>query len=237
MLDRQEHATEHAAGGGASVEPTRVFALRHGETAWNVDSRIQGQLDVPLNELGRWQARKLGRALADEGISVLYASDLGRAHETARAVSDAIGVPVLVERGLRERGFGVFEGQTFKEIEERWPELSQRWRKRDPEFGPEGGETLRDFYLRCVDVATRLASRHPGQTIAMVAHGGVLDCLYRAAAHIDLQGARTWQLGNASINRLLYTPGGFSLVGWSDSAHLEGEMHDETGDAGPAAAA
>lgn len=235
MLDRQEQATGHAAGGAVSAEPTRVFALRHGETAWNVDSRIQGQLDVPLNELGRWQARRLGRALAEEGISVLYASDLGRAFETAQAVSSAIGVPVIAEPGLRERGFGIFEGQTFKEIEARWPELSERWRKRDPEFGPEGGETLRDFYLRCVDVATRLAARHPGQTIALVAHGGVLDCLYRAAARIDLQGPRTWQLGNANINRLLYTPGGFSLVGWSDSAHLEGEMHDEVGDAGPKA--
>jgi probable phosphoglycerate mutase len=202
-----------------------------------VDSRIQGQLDVPLNELGRWQAERLGRALVDEGISVIYASDLSRAYETALAVSRAIGIPVITDVALRERGFGIFEGQTFKEIEQRWPELSQRWRQRDPEFGPEGGETLAGFYARCVQAAEGLAARHPGQAIAIVAHGGVLDCLYRAAARIELQGPRTWQLGNANINRLLYSPGGFSLVGWSDNAHLEGEMHDVAGDAGPPGAA
>lgn len=220
MPDRQEQAIEHGAG-GAAAEPTRVFALRHGETAWNVDTRLQGQLDIPLNDTGRWQAERLGRALADEGIEAIYASDLARAYETARAVSRAIGVPVVAHAGLRERGFGIFEGQTFQEIEECWPDLALRWRKRDPDFGPEGGETLRGFYARSVDTAQRLAARHPGQTIALVAHGGVLDCLYRAASRIDLQGPRTWQLGNASINRLLYTTAGFTLVGWSDSFHLE----------------
>lgn len=219
MLERQEQLTEHAGGG--PVEATRVFALRHGETAWNVDTRLQGQLDIPLNDTGRWQAERLGRALADEGLAAIYASDLARAFETAQAVSRATGVPVIADTGLRERGFGVFEGQTFQEIEERWPELSLRWRKRDLDFAPEGGEALSGFYARSVTTAERLSARHPGQTIALVAHGGVLDCLYRAASRIDLQGPRTWQLGNASINRLLYTPAGFTLVGWSDSFHLE----------------
>lgn len=207
---------------------TRLFAIRHGETAWNVDTRIQGQLDIPLNDTGRWQAERLAEALADESLHAIYASDLGRAHDTALALARAVGLSVQLDAGLRERGFGIFEGRTFREIEDRWPEGSLRWRKREPGFGPEGGETLEGFYARCIATATRLARRHPGENIALVAHGGVLDCLYRAGARVDLQAPRTWQLHNAGINRLLYTPEGFTLVGWGDTLHLESGALDET---------
>jgi len=209
---------------------TRIIAIRHGETAWNVDTRIQGQLDVPLNDTGRWQAQRLGRAVADEGISAIYASDLLRAYETARAVADGARCEIVTELGLRERHFGEFEGFTWAEIEQRWPAESERWRKRDLDFAPKGGESLRQFYARSIDTATRLAGAHPGQTIALVAHGGVMDCLYRAASRIDLQAPRSWQLGNASINRLLYTPEGFTLVGWSDTFHLDDDALDESAD-------
>jgi probable phosphoglycerate mutase len=207
---------------------TRVIAVRHGETAWNVDTRIQGQLDIPLNDTGRWQAQRLAQALAGEPLQAVYASDLGRALETAQALADAVGLEVITDPGLRERGFGIFEGRTWKEIEQQWPDLSARWRKRDPEFGPEGGETLASFYDRCIGAATRIAAAHAGQHIALVAHGGVLDCLYRAGSRIELQAPRTWQLGNAGINRLLYTPEGFTLVGWGDTFHLEDDALDET---------
>lgn len=209
---------------------TRIIAIRHGETAWNVDTRIQGQLDVPLNERGRWQAQRLAAAVADEGIAAVYASDLTRAVETALAVGEGSGQDIVTDSGLRERHFGEFEGFTWREIEQRWPAQSERWRKRDLDFAPEGGETLRQFYERCVATATRLAAAHPGETIAVVAHGGVMDCLYRAASRIDLQAPRSWQLGNASINRLLFTPEGFMLVGWSDSSHLDAESMDESAD-------
>jgi probable phosphoglycerate mutase len=209
------------------LDATRIIAIRHGETAWNVDARIQGHLDIPLNDTGRWQAERLADAIAGEELAAVYASDLGRAHDTAQALARAAGRGVAVHRGLRERGFGVFEGLTFAEIEARWPEQTRRWRQRDPEFGPDGGETLRDFYARCIDTADLLAARHAGEQIALVAHGGVLDCLYRAATRVDLAAPRTWQLGNASINRLLHTPQGFALVGWSDTQHLEREALDE----------
>jgi 2,3-bisphosphoglycerate-dependent phosphoglycerate mutase len=214
----------------AAQQVTRVLAIRHGETAWNVDTRIQGQLDIPLNDTGRWQAQRLALAVADEGIAAVYSSDLLRAYETAQSVARGSGQPVSTDTGLRERGFGVFEGLTFREIEERWPEQSERWRKRDPAFGPEGGEMLSDFYARCVATASRLAAAHPGETIALVAHGGVMDSLYRAASRVALDAPRSWLVGNASINRLLYTPQGFTLVGWSDTHHLEDKALDESSD-------
>lgn len=192
-----------------------------------MDQRIQGHTDIPLNARGRWQAARLLPALAGETLHAVYASDLGRAVETASGFARAAGLQVRTEPGLRERHFGLFEGQRFDEIETRWPEQSARWRHRDPDFGPEGGETLNAFYARCVAVLTLLAERHAGQSIAVVSHGGVLDCLYRAATRIELQAPRTWQVGNATVNRLLHTAQGFTLVGWSDGQHLEDAALDE----------
>lgn len=200
---------------------TRLIAVRHGETAWNVDTRIQGHLDIGLNATGLWQAQRAGQALADEPIAAVYASDLSRAWQTAQAIAAPHGLEVQPDLGLRERAFGRFEGMSFAEIEATLPEDARRWRERDPEFEPEGGgESLLTFRDRVTGTASAIAARHPGQLIVLVAHGGVMDVLYRAATRQALQAPRTWQLGNAAINRMLWTPEGFSLVGWSDIAHL-----------------
>ena len=211
-----------------SAQATRVLAIRHGETLWNVDSRIQGHLDISLNDTGRWQAERLGMALKDEPIAAIYASDLSRAHDTALAVSRHTGVPVQAEPGLRERSFGEFEGRTFAEIETELPAPAQRWRQRDPTFTPTGGESLLMLEARVLSVAARLAAQHPGEQIALFAHGGVMDILYRAATRLDLQAPRTWALGNTAVNRLLWSPEGFSLVGWADVQHLSDGSLDES---------
>jgi 2,3-bisphosphoglycerate-dependent phosphoglycerate mutase len=202
------------------IEPTRLFAVRHGRTAWNAEQRIQGHHDEPLDALGCWQAEQLAQALAGEALAAIYSSDLQRAAATAAPLAARLGVVVHRDPGLRERGFGLFEGITHAQIEQQWPEAARRWRERDPGFGPPGGERLADFYERSLATVLRLANRHAGQAVLVVTHGGVLDCLYRAATHASLQARRSWQLGNASINRLLYTPQGLTLVGWNDDAHL-----------------
>ena len=202
------------------IEPTRLFAVRHGRTAWNAELRIQGHRDEPLDALGRWQAEQLAQALAGELLVAIYSSDLQRAVATAQPLASRLGLPVLRDAGLRERGFGGFEGFTHVQIQQQWPEATRRWRERDPGFGPPGGERLADFHDRSVAAVQRLVARHPGQAVLVVAHGGVLDGLYRAATRLALQAPRSWQLGNASINRLLCTPQGLTLVGWNDDGHL-----------------
>ena len=210
------------------MEATRIIAVRHGETAWNVDARIQGQLDVGLNDTGRWQARRVGEALAAEEITAVYSSDLGRAHQTAQSISEVTGVPVIPDEGLRERSFGIFEGKTFDEIHATWPDHAHNWRKRIPEWQPpDGGESLLELRERVTRTMRELAARHPGQQIVVVAHGGVLDTLYRIATGQEVNSPRTWELPNGAINRLLWTPEGFTLVGWSDTQHLDHEPADE----------
>jgi len=210
---------------------TRIIAIRHGETAWNVDTRLQGHLDIGLNERGQWQAERAAEALADEEIAAIYSSDLSRASATAQAIVDRstqiAARQLRLYSGLRERGFGIFEGQTYAQIATDWPEESVRWRQRDPHYAPTGGESLVQLRERVATTVTTLASQHVGEQIVLVAHGGVMDALYRLATHQDIASPRTWELGNAAINRLLWTPDGLSLVGWSDTRHLDEATLDE----------
>jgi probable phosphoglycerate mutase len=208
-------------------EVTRLVLIRHGETAWNRATRIQGHTDIPLSPLGLAQAERLAEALADEPLAAIYSSDLSRARRTAEAVARARGLAIGLDAALRERAFGRFEGLSWEEIDRGYPEDAARWRKREPDFAVGGGESLTTFSARCLAAARRAATAHPGQSIALVAHGGVLDCLYRAATQSALDAPRSWQLGNATINRVLATPEGFTLVGWNDDRHLAGLSADD----------
>ena len=209
------------------MQATRLIAVRHGETAWNVDTRIQGQLDIPLNERGQQQAELAGQALADEAVDAIYTSDLYRAYSTALGIAKHHSLSPQTDAELRERGFGVFQGKTFLEIEEKWPDQANLWRKRVPDFAPDGGESLLQFRGRVEAVVTSLCRVNTGNCIVVVAHGGVMDVLYRAAAKLDLDAARTWSLDNAAINRLLWTEAsGFTLVGWNDVLHLDDALDE-----------
>lgn len=212
------------------MEPTRILAIRHGETAWNVDTRLQGHLDIPLNDVGLRQAQQLAQALVQrDAIDAIYASDLSRAHLTAQAIAQRVGQSVTTHVGLRERHFGAFQGRTFAEIEVELPEHAWHWRKRTPEWTPpDGGESLTALRERVVSTVNELGARHRGQQVVLVAHGGVLDIVYRAATRLDLQAPRTWALTNTAVNRLLWTPEGLSLVGWGDTSHLDVLAQDES---------
>jgi len=218
-------------------EATRLIAVRHGETAWNVESRLQGQLDIPLNERGQEQARRTAHWLAEDRPDVVVSSDLARAHATAQAIASFNQCPLLLDEGLRERSFGSFQGMTHLEVAERWPAQSVQWKSRDPDFAPGDGESLRVFFARCVEATLRIAQQHAGRTVVVVAHGGVMDCLYRAASRVPLEAPRNWSLDNAAINRLLHTSSGLMLVGWNDTSHLDlnAPTLDESADRMPAA--
>lgn len=180
---------------------------------------MQGQQDSPLSDLGTWQARQLARRLTRDAFAVLYSSDLGRARQTAQAVADATGRDIVLDAGLRERHFGLFEGLTADEISASHPQEYERFRSRDPDYTVPGGESARAFRDRCLRCLTAIALRHAGATVVAVTHGLVLDMLYRAATGIALEEPRTFPLLNASINVFHYG-GEWRAESWADVAHL-----------------
>jgi probable phosphoglycerate mutase len=217
----------------AAQAPTNILLIRHGETAWNAERRLQGHLDIPLNEEGERQARLLGEALASEPIDLVVASDLQRARQTAQAVAALRGMPLLIEPGLRERCYGGFEGLLYSEIEQRFPAEFAAWQARDVDAilpsGKNRGESFRQFYARATDAILGLARAYPGRTLALVAHGGVLECAYRMAGKLPLETPRDFKVYNASINRFRVDEDGLVLDSWGEVAHLRPALLDELG--------
>ncbi|KVT51746.1 histidine phosphatase family protein [Burkholderia ubonensis] len=212
---------------------TQILFIRHGETAWNRIKRIQGHIDIPLADSGLAQAQRLAVRLARETrdgarVDAIYSSDLMRAQQTAQPAADALGLPLVLRAGLRERAYGIFQGHDSTEIEARFPDAYAAWQTRDPGFEPEGGESQRVFYHRVLHALEPIVAAHPGGRIACVAHGGVLDCVYRFANGLDLAAPRNYQLLNTSINVVDYVDGRANVVQWADVSHLD-ETSDDDG--------
>jgi probable phosphoglycerate mutase len=211
---------------------TTILLIRHGETAWNAERRLQGHLDIPLNAEGERQAAQLGAALAGEAIDHVISSDLGRARQTAEAVLRARGATELQrDPQLRERCYGGFEGLLYSEIEARFPVEFAAWQGRNVDAtlppGKNQGESFREFYDRVTMAILTHAARHPGQTLALVAHGGVLECAYRAALGLSLETPRDFKVHNASINRFTVEQGRLRLMSWGEVEHLRHEVLDD----------
>ena len=215
----------------SAAGPTRLLLIRHGETAWNAEHRIQGQLDIPLSARGVWQAARLAERLSREPLDGLYVSDLARATLTARPLADALGITPTLEPRLRERSFGIFEGFTIEQIATRWPEAFVAWRGRDPAWAMDQGESGQQFIDRVLAALADAVQFHPGRTIAVVAHGGTLDVAYRNAQQLSWDAPRKHMMINAAINRmrgrLAPSPANgasaaleLELLDWGDVAHL-----------------
>ena len=204
---------------------TNILLIRHGETAWNAVRRLQGHIDIPLNAEGERQAGALARALAAEPVDVIISSDLQRARQTAQAVADQYdGAQVHTDANLRERCYGVFEGMLYTEVERQYPADFALWQARDIDAvmppGERVAESFRQFYARAIAAIVEWAERHPGKTVAIVAHGGVLECAYREAVGMQLDSPRDFQVKNASINRFTFSDGKLALTSWGGVEHL-----------------
>jgi probable phosphoglycerate mutase len=210
---------------------TTLWLIRHGETAWNTEHRFQGHTDIPLNAAGRKQAERLAQRLATDHhakpFAALYSSDLSRARDTALAASRMTGLPMHLDPGLRERHYGLLSTLTSDEMATQFPEHFAHWQARNPDHVLPGGESLAGFNQRIIERLQAIAANHAGGNVLVVAHGGVLDCAYRAATGMPLSARRTHPLHNASLNCVHYDGGQFSLGPWGDIAHLDAEAFDE----------
>ena len=210
---------------------TTIWLIRHGETDWNAEQRLQGHLDIPLNQVGIEQAALLAAALQRERPEVVIASDLQRACETARPLAQSCSLELLTDSALRERCFGAFEGLRYDEIGMHFPHAHAAWQARtiDARYpaGVRIAETLREFSERAVASILNHAQRHAGKKIAIVTHGGVLDCIYRFVTGMPIEKKRDFEIGNASVNRFRWHQGALELVRWGDVDHLPSRVLDD----------
>lgn len=206
---------------------TRICLVRHGETEWNAERRIQGQTDIALNATGVRQAEAAGRWLRGAGLSALYASDLQRAWVTALAIGRATGLQPSAAPELRERRYGVFEGLTYAEAEVRFPEGYAAFEGRNADYDFAGGESLKTMFARVTGKLCELAERHRGQSLAVVVHGGVLDIVNRFVRGNPLETPRDFLIPNAGLNWISAVDGQWTLESWGETAHLAGGALDE----------
>ena len=183
---------------------TRVVAVRHGETDWNRNGRLQGWAPVPLNETGRKQAAAAGAWLAEEyDVDRVYVSDSLRTRQTADAVLEHLDdPPVERERHWRERHLGIYQGLTYADVEERFPTFGLGESAYEAALAvPEGGESLRDVADRVTLRFDEVVDRHPGETLLVVTHGGPIHVLLGYAKGLPLPDALgTHHQSNCGVN-------------------------------------
>jgi alpha-ribazole phosphatase len=198
----------------------RLYLVRHGETDWNAARRYQGQSDIPLNQTGIQQARKIAGRLSKEKIDAIYSSDLNRARETAEQIAQPHKLKVIADARWRELSFGDWEGLTYPEIQAKAPEELALWQSNLTQYAPPHGETLAQLAERVLPAFDELRALYAEQTVLIVSHGGPLQILLCHALGVGFQ--RHWQfsISQTALSILsLYTDGAI-LELFNDTSHL-----------------
>ena len=194
---------------------TNLVIVRHGETIWNTEGRMQGHLDSPLTEKGRTQASNLADRLKDETFDKIYSSDLGRAVDTAQSVADKTKHTIITDDRIREKHFGTFQGMNKEEQDALREELKHE---------VDSGETLTAFSERVMAFFEDIVSKHKGERILVVTHGGVLSLFLRLCLGLPQEAARKFRLPNAAMNTVDHVNGEWIVGMIGDTYHLKGEV-------------
>lgn len=205
---------------------TTLLIIRHGETVWNAEHRFQGHGDSPLTETGRKQVTALGRRMESIDFDTLISSDLGRTRETASIIAGFTRHAIEYDSRLRERNYGVLEGLTVPEIREQHSAVYDQFNTDDPDYILPGGESHRQHYQRNVAFFEEFLTGRFGTRVAAVAHGGVLDSVFRYVADIGLDRPRCYITTNASLTIVshgtFFGTDRWVIETWCDAGHLNG---------------
>ena len=208
---------------------THICFIRHGETTWNAERRMQGHIDIPLNTTGMGQAKRLANALTQTKYSfdAIYSSDLERALHTANAVANALSLAVQTTPQLRERNVGQLQGLLLSEAPVLLPEIWQSHIARELDHDLGGGESIRAFHQRMQGVLELFLRQHRGQSILAVSHGGSLDMIYRIVTQQALDAERVAVVPNTSLNWITHDGSTWSVECWADTSHLSESALDD----------
>jgi probable phosphoglycerate mutase len=203
---------------------TELILIRHGETDWNRELRFQGHIDVPLNDIGHEQARRLGLRLAGEPVQQLISSDLLRTQQTAAPAALQLGLDIVTTTSLREQNFGIAEGLRADELQQLHPRAWEDWLEFREDHAMPQGESPIDFHARAIAALGRIATEHAGLRVLVVTHGGVLDMVWRTVHGLGLNGPRRSDIPNAGFNRIRIAdaaaPERIEILDWADTRHL-----------------
>ena len=197
--------------------------IRHGQTDWNVQSRFQGQVDVPLNTTGLAQARRLAMRLKVEPVEPLVVSDLLRTRQTAQAIESIWSVQAQASASWREQSFGILEGLVAQDIERQYPQEWRQWLSYRADYVPPGGESFQmlDARIRqAVREVVSLCKKMRLTSCTVVTHGAVLDVIWRWTHGLDLAGPRKCPIPNVGLNTVRTDGEVMELVQWADDAHV-----------------
>jgi probable phosphoglycerate mutase len=208
---------------------THICFIRHGETTWNAERRMQGHIDIPLNTAGMGQAKRLATALTQtkHSFDAIYSSDLERALHTANVVANALSLAVQTTPQLRERNVGQLQGLLLSEAPVLLPEIWQSHIARELDHDLGGGESIRAFHQRMQGVLELLLRQHRGQSILAVSHGGSLDMIYRIVTQQALDAERVAVVPNTSLNWITHDGSVWSIQRWADTSHLSESALDD----------
>ncbi len=199
---------------------TTFLLIRHGQTAWNKDVRFRGRADLPLDDTGRVQARRVADRLRSQPIRAVYASPLSRAVETARPLADALNLPVQPRPGLLDIDYGEWQGLTPEEVSARWPELHRLWQQSPDRVAIPGGESLPVVQRRAMTALASLTERHGGETVVLVGHQVVNKAILLAVLGMPLSAFWRIPQDTGCINAFAWESDAWSLLYLNDTSHL-----------------
>lgn len=197
-----------------------MLFIRHGESTWNQEGRIQGWSDAPLSELGRKQAERLARRLAGEPVRAIYASPLARAAETAEVIAARLRLGITLDPRLREYGLGDLEGLTGEEVAERYPEIHSAWRESDAWVALPGEEGRQAFVERVWEAMEEIIRRHPDEAVVVVAHGGTVSIFLIGLLGLSEGRRSPFFFDNASITEVTFGSSRPRIIRLNDTCHL-----------------
>ena len=186
------------------MKDTVLILIRHGETLWNTQLRMQGSLDSDLTPKGESQIKALGEWMKEVPFDYLYCSDTPRAHKTAEAIRKFTGHNLNFDKRLREKNLGVFEGLTSEEARERYPETFQQFKTAGASYVIDQGESTQQLLERALDAIEEIRDRHPQKVAVAVTHGGVVRVLMKHVLGIPLDAPTQFLIGNTGIFRLVW---------------------------------
>jgi len=204
------------------MKQLKIIAIRHGETDWNTEGRLQGHLNSPLTPQGREQARRMSLRLQSEQIECVYSSDLGRCQQTSEILFSQQSIPVIYTEELRERNHGIFAGYTVQELPIKYPLEYDLYKQQGAFYTPPHGESGANRFSRIKKFIQTLTEKHENSCIALVTHGGGVDSLFRMTLNLGDDYHRNYKIPNLAYNLFVFKGAKWHLECWADTSHLQG---------------